>query len=243
MLLRGLWGKQGNGETRDTGLKVKESYSSGWEQLLKNVVSQTRNCSGCEKGRHQQISTSCWRTPHQPVHSSLNISSLSLDHFSDIIPHLEPDATFQQDCASWQQRGDCSVPTRDRHRAVRWRCSGKLKILLSKKPGLLHLTAGVKAKLCHWIGMNGWPCWMELSVTVVCSSTSENSPETHFTSLQSCGLVFSQVNLAPKDWLREIRSILPPPPLLTTINTVSKSGETWIYLWPCKLWHSLTGWV
>lgn len=84
--------------------------------------------------------------------SSLNVFSLPLDHFSDIISNLEPDTALQQHCPSWWQRGDCPVPTRDCHRAVRWWHSGKLKILLTKKPGLVHPTASTEAKLNHWIG-------------------------------------------------------------------------------------------
>lgn len=82
--------------------------------------------------------------------SSLNISYLPLDHFSDIIPHLEPDTAFQQHCASWWQRGDRPVPPGDCHRAVWWWCSGKLKILLTK-----HLSSYLLLqawKQSHWIG-------------------------------------------------------------------------------------------
>lgn len=123
--------------------------------------------------------------------SSLNVSSLPLDHFSDIISNLEPDTALQQHCPSWWQRGDCPVPTRDCHRAVRWWRSGKLKILLPKNLGSYTL---LQARKQSWIteqALNGSPCWIELSVTVVCSSTSENSPEIHYMSLQRCGLVFS----------------------------------------------------
>lgn len=45
----------------------------------------------------------------------LNSSSFSLDHFSDIVPYLEPDAALQWHCASWGWGGNRSVPSRDRH--------------------------------------------------------------------------------------------------------------------------------
>lgn len=68
---RDLWGKQGNGEIGGTSLTVKDWYSPGWEELLKNVVSQPRHCSGCGKGGHQLVSTSCWRVLTKQFLSSI----------------------------------------------------------------------------------------------------------------------------------------------------------------------------
>lgn len=141
-----------------------------------------------------------------PIHSSLNFFSLLLDHFSDAIPHLEPDAAFQQHCASWRQRGDRSVPTRDRHRAVWWRCSGKLETLLNKTLGSYIFLPVWKQSCVTQQALNGWPSRMELSVTVVCS------PETHFMSLQSCGLVFCKWILPPKAGLEKSEASCPHLP-------------------------------
>lgn len=51
---------------------------------------------------------------------------------------------------------------------------------------------------------------MELSATIVCSSTSENSPEMQLYVLAKPELCFSQVKTAPKNWLRAITRIFLP---------------------------------
>lgn len=173
---------------------------------------------------------------NQLVHSSLSISPISLDHLSDIIPHLEPDAALQQRCASRRQRGDRSVPTRDRHWAVRWRRSGKLRILLSKTRALASYCQRESKAMPlsrHWTGdLAEWSSvlqWFAVQHPKVALRLAVGP-------CKALPLFFSQGNLAPKDWLTEIKGILPQPPLHTAVDVVSKSGETRLCLWPCKLY-------